>query len=177
MKIFTVLGYSVNDEVLCASCLRSTTGLNPSCVDYNGRPIVPLYAGDHTVLEECCTHCGRSLLELRLTTEAERARSNPYFHVEKTRHRGGKPALRFDRRPPATTLRELKDSGWRWDPAARLWWWPAGAPVHVPTVLHLPPPTPKVIARPPMVRKRTAAASPPAEIPATTGDAARILRA
>jgi hypothetical protein len=41
MKIFTVLGYSVNDEVLCASCLRSTTGLNPSCVDYNGPPDRP----------------------------------------------------------------------------------------------------------------------------------------
>ncbi len=58
MKLTTVLGYSANDEVLCHSCLRSTTGLSPSCLDYDGRPILPLYAGDPTVLEESCTYCG-----------------------------------------------------------------------------------------------------------------------
>ena len=171
MKIFTVLGYSANDEVLCPSCLRSTTGLNPSCLDYNCRPILPLYAGDPTVLEESCTYCGRSLLELRAATEAERARTTPAFQVEKTRHRGRKPALRFDRRPPDMILRELRDTGWRWDSVAKLWWWPAGAPVPVPAILGLPPPTPRVLARPPVVHKHSATAKPPAEAPDNAGEA------
>ena len=70
MKPFTVLGYSANDEVFCPACLRSTTGLGPSDTDYNGRPILPLYAADATVQEECCTYCGASLLELRAVAEA-----------------------------------------------------------------------------------------------------------
>ncbi|HEX8958620.1 MAG TPA: hypothetical protein VF770_02235 [Solirubrobacterales bacterium] len=168
MKLTTVLGYSANDEVLCPSCLRSTTGLNPSCLDYEGRPILPLYAGDPTVLEESCTYCGRSLLELRAMAEAEQAHAAPPFHVEKTRHRGRRPALRFDRRPPETILGDLRALGWRWDPAARLWWWPAGAPVPVPATLGLPPPTPKVTARPPVVRRRGATTAT-----ARIGDAAR----
>ena len=154
MKPFSVLGYSANDEVLCATCLRATTGLTPSDVDYNGRPILPLYAGDHTVQEECCTYCGAWLLELRLVAEAERATGASPFYVEKTRHKGRQPALRFGRRPPASILKELKDAGWRWDPAAGLWWWPKGAPVPVPASLGLPPPPPPVVARPPVVRKR-----------------------
>ena len=171
MKLTTVLGYSANDEVLCPSCLRSTTGLNPSCLDYDGRPILPLYAGDPTVLEESCTYCGNSLLELRAAAEAERAQSIA-FDVEKTRHRGRRPALRFDRRPPETILRELRALGWRWDPAARLWWWPAGAPVPIPAALGLPPPIPKVTARPPIVRRRGATTAP-AEATAGVGDTAR----
>ena len=154
MKPFTVLGYSANDEILCPVCLRATTGLTPSDVDYNRRPILPLYAGDQTVQEECCTYCGASLLDLRLVAEAERAMGAPPFHVQKTRHKGRQPALRFERRPPANILKELKDAGWRWDPAASLWWWPKGAPVPVPAALGFPPPPPPVAARPPIVRKR-----------------------
>ena len=158
MKPFTVLGYSANDEVFCPSCLRSTTGLAPSDHDYNHRPILPLYACDRTVQEECCTYCGASLLDLRLVAEAERERGVPAFQVEKARHRGRQPALRFDRAPPASVLKELKEAGWRWDPVARLWWWPKGAPVPVPASLGLPPPPPKSTARPPIVRKRSACA-------------------
>ena len=168
MKPFTVLGYSANDEVFCRSCLRSTTGLGPSCLDYNSRPILPLYAGDLTVHEECCTYCGRSLLELRLVTEADRAKAAPAFQVAKTRHRGRQPALRFDHRPPVTILNELKESGWRWDASARLWWWPKGVPVAVPVVLGLPPPAPRVSAHPPVIRRRAvlAAASGSWDLPA-----------
>ena len=158
MKLFCVLGYSAHGEVLCPSCLRSTTGLSPSCLDYDGRPIAPLYAGNPTVLEEVCTYCGRSLLELRMTAEAEQARATRVVQVEKTRHRNRKPALRFGHRPPETILRELKETGWRWDPLARLWWWPTRAPVLVPAVLALPPPAPKVVARPP-IRKHVASSS------------------
>lgn len=61
-------------------------------------------------------YCGRFLLGLRAAGEAERARATPSFMVEKTRHRGRKPALRFDRRPPEMILREPRDAGWRWDP-------------------------------------------------------------
>ncbi len=157
MKPFTVLGYSANDEVFCPACLRSTTGLGPSDADYNSRPILPLYAADKTVQEECCTYCGASLLELRLVAEAERERTEPELHVEKTRHRGRQPALRFDRVPPASIRTELKQTGWRWDPVAQLWWWPKGAPVPVPASLNLTPPPAKVVARPPTIRRRGAA--------------------
>ncbi|WP_242392140.1 hypothetical protein [Anaeromyxobacter oryzisoli] len=159
MKPFTILGYSANDEVFCPGCLRATTGLAPSDVDYNGRPILPLYAADSSVQEECCTYCGVSLLELRLVGDAERARSAPELHVEKTRHRGRQPALRFDRKPPANILRDLKDAGWRWDPAAGLWWWPKGAPVPVPPSLGLPLPRLGIAARAPIVRKRALVAA------------------
>jgi hypothetical protein len=156
MKPFTVLGYSANDEVFCPSCLRSSTGLAPSNADYNGRSILPLYACDRTVHDECCTYCGASLLGLRLVAEGERAKSVPAFRVEKTRHHRRQPALRFDRRPPTDVLKELKAAGWRWDPAAGLWWWPKGAPVLVPASLSLPPLPPAVRARPPTIRKRDA---------------------
>jgi hypothetical protein len=158
MKPFTVLGYSANDEVFCPSCLRSTTGLAPSDHDYNRQPILPLYAADRTVQEECCTYCGAALLELRLVAETARACGVPVFQVEKARHRGHQPALRFDRPPPASVLKELKEAGWRWDPAARLWWWPKGAPVPVPSSLGLPPPPPKITARPPIIRRRSLSA-------------------
>jgi hypothetical protein len=156
MKPFAILGYSANDEVFCPPCLRATTGLTGSDIDYNGRPILPLYAADKTVHEECCTYCGAWLLGVRLKADAERVTAAPAFHVEKTRHRGRQPALRFDRRPPPSILGELKEAGWRWDPAAGLWWWPKGAPVAVPPSLGLPPPPPKVVARPPIVHKRAA---------------------
>ena len=91
MKPFTVLGYSANDEVFCPACLRSTTGLGPSDTDYNGRPILPLYAADTTVQEERCTYCGSSLLELKAASEAQRDKATPAFQVEKTRHHGGRP--------------------------------------------------------------------------------------
>lgn len=158
MKPFTVLGYSANDEVFCPPCLRSTTGLGPWDADYNGRPIIPLYAADSTVQEERCTYCDASLLELRMVAEAERAKAGPGFQVEKTRHNGRQPALRFDRKPPEEIRSELKRSGWRWDPAAQVWWWPKGAPVPVPASLGLPPPPVKVMPRAPTLRRRAAQA-------------------
>ena len=158
MKPFTVLGYSANDEVFCPACLRSTTGLGPADADYNGRPIIPLYAADPTVQEECCTYCGASLLDLRVTAEGEREKATPAFQVEKTRHHGRQPALRFDRKPPEEVRAELKRSGWRWDPAAQLWWWPKGGPVPVPPSLNLPPPPAKVVAQPPIIRRGAARA-------------------
>jgi hypothetical protein len=158
MKPFTVLGYSANDEVFCPACLKSTTGLGPSDTDYNGRPILPLYAADTTVQEERCTYCGSSLLELKAASEAQRDKATPAFQVEKTRHHGGRPALRFDRKPPEEIRAELRRAGWRWDPVARLWWWPRGAPVPVPASLNLPSPAAKVLARQPIVRRGAARA-------------------
>ena len=158
MKPFTVLGYSANDEVFCAACLKSTTGLGPADTDYNGRPILPLYAADSTVQEECCTYCGSSLLELRAAAGAQCEKATPPFQVEKTRHHGGRPALRFDRKPPEEIRAQLRQAGWRWDPVARLWWWPKGAPVPVPGSLNLPPAPTKVVARPPTIRRAAAQA-------------------
>jgi len=155
MRPFTVLGYSANDEILCHACLKSTTGLHAGDLDYNGRPILPLYAADATVEEESCTYCGHSLLDMVMNAQARRSKVSPTCPVEKARHHGH-PALKFDRRPPPNILRELKDSGWRWDPVARLWWLQKGIPVAVPPSLGLPPPPPNVSARPPIVRKRTA---------------------
>jgi hypothetical protein len=110
------------------------------------------------VQEECCTYCGASLLELRLAAEAERGKATTDFHVEKTRHRGRQPALRFDLKPPQDVRSELKKAGWRWDPVAQLWWWPRGAPVAVPASLNLPPPKAKAVARPPAIRRAVAQA-------------------
>jgi len=160
MKLFTILGYSAHGETLCPSCLRTSTGLSPSCPDYDGRSILPLYAGDPTVLEESCTYCGRSLLELRALADAERSRRSPLVKAQKTLHRDRQPALRFDRRPPGAILSELKKAGWRWDPVARLWWWPAAAPVPVPAALALPHPARGGVARPPL-RRRSADISRP----------------
>ncbi|HTU01705.1 MAG TPA: hypothetical protein VMG58_07800 [Candidatus Sulfotelmatobacter sp.] len=156
MRPFTVLGYSVNDEILCHACLKSTTGLRPADLDYSGRPILPLYAVDATLQEESCTYCGHPLLDLVIRAEAGRSKASPIFRVEKTRHQGRYPALKFDRRPPANVLKDLKDAGWRWEPGARCWSWYKGPPVIVPPSLGLPPPLPKVTARPPIVRKRPA---------------------
>jgi hypothetical protein len=144
MKLFCVLGYSAHGEVLC-----------PSCLDYDGRSIVQHYAGDPTVLEESCTYCGRSLLELRMATEAERARATRLIQVEKTRDDNRRPALRFEHRPPETILRELKETGWRWDPVACLWWWPARAPVPIPAALVLPTPCGSPLLDPPTGDRRT----------------------
>ena len=61
---FAVLGYSAEDEVWCPKCLREAAGLTPDGPDSNGRPILPLFAADKSVLEERCTYCGTNLLDL-----------------------------------------------------------------------------------------------------------------
>ena len=158
MKPFTVLGFSANDEVLCHACLRSTTGLGPADLDYNGRPILPLYAADPTVQEESCTYCGYLLLDLSLHAEAKRAEPVTVLCVEQTGYQGSYPALKFvDRRAPANVLKDLKDAAWRREAVARYCWWHKGLPAVVPASLGLPPPPPKVTARPPIIRKRPVA--------------------
>ena len=159
MRPFTVLGYSANDEVLCHACLRSTTGLRPADLDYNSRPILPLYAAEPTIREESCTYCGRQLFDL-VVREAGSSGVPPTFLIEKTRHQGRYSALKFDRRPPASVLKDLKDAGWRWEPDARYWWWHKGPPVIIPQSLGLPPKPPKVSPHQPVVRRRPA--RPPA---------------
>ena len=158
MRPFTVLGYSANDEVLCGACLRSTTGLRPADLDYNERPILPLYAADATVQEESCTHCGHRLLDLIVRAEAGVPGVSSSFRVDKTRHQGRYPALKFDRPPPANVLKDLKDAGWLWEPGSRYWWWQKGPPVIIPQSLGLPSLPANVSARPPIVRKRLAPA-------------------
>jgi len=164
---FTILGYSANNEVFCPHCLNSTTGLSPADLDYDSRAILPLYAGDPTLLEEACSYCHKSLLQLKLTAIADRAKAPLPFTVEKTRHPGSKraphlrrrPALEFDCRPPANVITDLKAAGWRWDPAVKLWYWPKPAPVIIPASVPVAAaPAAPVTPKPPTVRKRPAAA-------------------
>lgn len=158
MKRFTVLGYSANDDVWCLACLRAATGLNPDDADYEGRPILPLYAGEPAVLEEVCNYCRSPLLDLLMQAEAARVRAPAPVSATFSYDVRGLPTIRFPERPPADARAALKASRWRWDPRAVAW-------VHAdrgavpPTGIPVPPPPPVVKARPPVIRRRAALAS------------------
>jgi hypothetical protein len=61
---FIVLGYSADDETWCPTCLRVGDGLSPNRLDYDGNPVLPLYAADLTVRDETCCYCHERLLDL-----------------------------------------------------------------------------------------------------------------
>ena len=152
---FTVLGYSTEDAVWCPSCLRSAAGLSPARgTDYDGKPILPLYARDETVREETCDNCGRSLLERLLAQEA--VRPQPADPVIAALHvYGQRWALSFDGVPPSYVRAQLKEGAWRWDARYRLWWCTTTKP-EIPGGVTLAPeaaPRPEIIARPPTRRR------------------------
>ena len=183
MKPFSIIGFSVDDEVLCHDCLVATATVTsevlhhtcsarirkdeatvcPACRASDGaradreRPsaILPLYFADETPREELCTYCHRSLLDLALRNERQHVEPRPGFAARKASRAGRYPAVQFDRRPPAEVRVDLETAGWRWDPAHRHWWHPSPeAPV--PSSVGLPPDRPRISARPPLVRKRAA---------------------
>jgi hypothetical protein len=90
---FVVLGYSAADSVWCPTCLRTAAGLSPDRPDYDGKPILPLFAREPTVRDEMCDGCGEQLMELL----AERAPEAPALPRSTVREPGGArgPAVRW----------------------------------------------------------------------------------
>jgi hypothetical protein len=183
MKPFSIIGFSIDDDVLCHDCLVATATVTgevlhhtcstrsrsneetvcPACRGSDAAraerqcasPILPLYFADEAVREELCTYCHRALLDLALRNERQHVEPRPGFGAHKASHAGRYPAVQFDRRPPAEVRAALKTAGWRWDPARRHWWHPSPeAPV--PSSVCLPPDHPRIAARPPLIRKRAA---------------------
>jgi hypothetical protein len=152
---FTVLGYSAEGSTWCPSCLRSAAGLSPARgSDYDGKPILPLYARDASVREEACDHCGKELLDVLLAHDSVRLK-----HIRPITARlhvyGQRWALSFDDVPPAYIRSQLKQARWRWDARYRLWWSNANRP-EIPAGVTLPQdyaPRPEIIARPPTRRR------------------------
>ena len=155
---FSVLGFSAADSVWCPTCLRFAAGLSPALgSDYDGKPILPLYARDATVREQICDNCGEQLVDLLLAHQAVRPQPAPVtaiLHVY-----GQRCALSFDRVPPSHVRVQLKQGAWRWDSQLRLWWCTSEKP-DLPAGLTLPPdhePARASIARDPIRRRRPAA--------------------
>jgi hypothetical protein len=152
---FVVLGYSAADSVWCPTCLRTAAGLSPGRPDYDGKPILPLFAREPTVREEMCDACGQQLMQLL----AERAPEAPAFPRSTVRARllqsGRCSAIRFDRVPPVAVRSDLKTKGWRWHPRFRVWWSPEATPSTPDGVDFIRMKTaPNVSPRPPVVRRR-----------------------
>jgi hypothetical protein len=151
---FTVLGYSAEHSVWCPVCLRLAAGLSPARgADYDGKPILPLYARDEALREEACDNCGKPLVDLLLGRDEVRATPPP---VSATLHAYGECwALSFDGVPPAQVRSQLKQARWRWDARFRLWWCTTAKP-ELPAGLAPPQaraPRPEITARPPLRRR------------------------
>jgi hypothetical protein len=152
---FVVLGYSAADSVWCPTCLRTAAGLSPDRPDYDGKPILPLFAREPTVRDETCDGCGQQLMELL----AERAPEVPALPRSTVRARllqGGRcSAIRFDRVPPVAVRSDLKTKGWRWHPRFRVWWSAEATPSTPDGVDFIrTAAAPNVSPRPPVVRRR-----------------------
>ena len=152
---FVVLGYSAENSAWCPTCLRTAAGLSPTRgSDYDGKPILPLYARDRNVREQICDNCSKPLIDLLLGHDSVRAQPPP---VTATLHvYGQRWALSFDRVPPSHIRIQLKQGAWRWDSQYRLWWCTATRP-EIPTCVALPPeyaPRPEIFARAPTRRRR-----------------------
>ncbi len=152
---FSVLGYSAEDSVWCPTCLRFAAGLSPARgSDYDGKPILPLYARDVSVREQICDNCGKQLVDLLLGHDNVRLQdSRP---VTATLHAYGQCwALSLEGVPPTYIRTQLKQTRWRWDARYRLWWCTTAKP-EIPAGVTLPPdyaPRPEVTAQPPTRRR------------------------
>ena len=152
---FVVLGYSAEDSAWCPTCLRIAAGLSPTRgSDYDGKPILPLYARDVTVREQVCDNCGKPLVELLLGHDSVRAQPPP---ITGSLHAYGQRwALSFDGVPPAFIRNQLKQARWRWDSRYRLWWSNTTTKPEIPAGVTLSPDhtaRPQDIARPPIRRR------------------------
>ena len=140
--VMAVVSGDADDDATCPACEASKRG--------EARDLLPVYAGDASVGEETCTHCGRHLLTVAREREASAEKK---LQPERLLTSSGFPALRFERRPPPNVLQALKAGGWRWDPRERHWFDPSRAAALPPGTT---PPTPRRIAtaRPPVVHRR-----------------------
>jgi len=140
--VMAVVSGDADDDATCPACEASKRG--------EARDLLPVYAGDASVGEETCTHCGRHLLTVAREREASAEKK---LQPERLITSSGFPALRFERRPPPNVLQALKAGGWRWDPRERHWFDPSRAAALPPGTT---PPTPRRIAtaRPPVVHRR-----------------------
>ena len=139
--VMTVVSGDADDDAACPACEASKRG--------ETREILPVYAGDASMGQETCTHCGRHLLKIAREREACSENLQPEQLITSS----GFPALRFERRPPPKVLQALKIGGWRWDPRERHWFDPSRAAALPPGTT--PPTTPRIAtARPPVVHRR-----------------------
>ncbi len=152
---FVVLGYSAENSALCPACLRFAAGLSPARgSDYDGKPILPLYARDVNMHEQVCDNCGKPLVALLLGRDNVPAQPPS---ITGTLHAYGQRwALSFDGVPPAFIRSQLKQAHWRWDSRYRLWWSNTTTKPEIPAGVILPTdhaPRPQVIAQPPTRRR------------------------
>jgi hypothetical protein len=142
--VMRVLSGDANDAASCPACEASARPQQ--------RELIPLYFGDATVHDERCTYCGTKLSDLALQRHSALTAD---YHVDHVTDAKGRPALRFDHRPPDHILQALKHAGWRWSPPESIWVDFSRA-ADVPAGIRLAPrPTP-VVARPPIIRKAAA---------------------
>ena len=147
---FAVIGYSAADSVWCPTCLRFAAGLSPGRPDYDGKPILPLYARDPTMHEQTCDYCHKSLLTLLAQPKPKTPSTTVTAYLRTYYNRA---ALDFDGPPPLEVRNALKAAGWRWDPRHRLWWSTVKDP-QVPPNVTLPAPSVPVAAKAPIIRRR-----------------------
>ena len=140
--VMAVVPGDADDDATCPACEASKRG--------EARDLLPVYAGDASVGEETCTHCGRHLLTAARERQAS-AENN--LQPEQLITSSGFPALRFERRPSRNVLQALKAGGWRWDPRERQWYDPSRKAA-LPFDILLTRPLRVVSARPPVVHRR-----------------------
>ncbi len=111
--VLAVVSGDADDDATCPACEASKRS--------ESRTVLPIYAGDASMTDETCTHCGRHLLAIARERDTS---DEKHLHTEHLLTAAGHPALRFERRPPASVLQALKTAGWRWDPQERHWFDP-----------------------------------------------------
>ncbi len=184
LRPFSVVGFSVNDEVLCHSCLRQTTPITGEKLSHTcrrgWRPVPDTLRTRIVALEATKVRPTQIVKQLRTTLptvmrvlsgdDADSA-SCPACEASKrfeqrdilplyfaVTYGKGFPALRFDRRPEPLVLEALKKAGWKWSPRERVWA-DFTRTAEVPAGVKLPPKPPVVTARPPIIRRRRESAA------------------
>ncbi len=110
--VLRVISGDADDDARCPACEVGAGATEP------GFDLIPLYAADSSLTEECCTHCGRNLIALARSTERSVGSD---LQVQHLTDQHGRPAIQFERRPPPNILRALHASGWRWNARDRFW--------------------------------------------------------
>jgi hypothetical protein len=144
--VMRVISGDADDDTTCPACQAGA--------HHDLGQAIPLYFADRELHAELCTYCGRKLVDLAV--QRDEARTSDY-RVEHLVDRRGRPALRFDRKPPEHVLTALKAAGWRYTDA-RLWVdFDRRAEVPSNVLSRLPPKPKTVTARPPTIRRRSTA--------------------
>jgi hypothetical protein len=142
--VMAVVSGDADDDAVCPACEASKRR--------ETREIVPIYAGDASMGQETCTHCGRHLLSVARERDASAEKT---LQPEQFFTSSGFPALRFERRPPPNLLHALKTGGWRWDPQERHWFDPSRAAALPPGTAPMTPPRIATARRPAGRRRRS----------------------